>query len=56
MIFFAGLAAGAAMGFCICRFAYILECRKNRVVCNETEKEKELCRQLERLISYGNNV
>lgn len=56
MIFFAGFAAGAVAGAFIYRFAYTLECRKTKVVCNETEKEKALCRQLERLISYGNDI
>ena len=55
MVFFAGLVTGAVIGAVAYRYFYTLGCSRNEVVCNDGEKEKELDRQLERLIAYGND-
>lgn len=56
MIFFAGIAVGAAIGAWVYRFCYTLECNKGEVVCNDKEKDREIQKQLERLIAYGNDM
>lgn len=56
MVFFIGIIAGAVIGAAVYRYLYTLQCNKAQVICNEQEKDKELYRQLERLIAYGNDM
>jgi len=56
MIFFTGFAIGTAVGALVYRYFYSLECNRNEVLCNDREKDKELQKQLERLIAYGNDI
>ena len=56
MIFFAGTVAGMLIGAWLYRFFYTFECNKNEVVCNGEEKDREIHKQLERLIAYGNDM
>ena len=56
MVFFTGMAAGVITGALAYRYFYTLQCRKNQVICNEKEKDRELYKQLEQLISYGNDM
>ncbi len=55
MIFFIGLVAGSFIGFVCHKYKYTFECNKNDVICNQQEKDKQIQRQLERLIAYGND-
>ena len=56
MVFFAGIIAGAVLGALAYRCFYTIQCSKAQVVCNEAERDKELYKQLERLIAYGNDM
>ena len=56
MVFFMGIITGAVLGAAIYRYFYTLQCSKAQVICNEKEKDKELYKQLERLIAYGNDM
>ena len=46
-------AAGAAAGAAVYRYLYAEKYRGQEIRCNEEEKEKELYRQLERLMAYS---
>ena len=56
MIFFAGIVLGAVMGAAAYRYFYTLECSRSEVVCDSKEKDRELHKQLEQLIRYGNDL
>ena len=56
MVFFVGIITGAVLGAVAYRYCYTLQCNKAQVICNEAEKDKELYKQLERLIAYGNDI
>ncbi len=56
MVFFAGLMAGFALGCVAYRYFYAVKCSKNEVICNQLEKDREIQKQLERLIAYGNDI
>ena len=47
--FFAGIAAGAAAY----HWMHAEKCRDREINCNEKDADKELCRQLERLMAYS---
>lgn len=55
MFFLIGLITGIFIGFVSYKYKYTLECNKNEIICNQQEKDKEIQRQLERLIAYGND-
>lgn len=55
MIFFTGFAVGVAAGCAVYRWYYAVKCAKSEVQCNGQEKDREMAKQLERLISYGND-
>jgi len=44
---------GAAAGGCVYHWLYAEKYREQEINCNEKEKDKELSRQLERLIAYS---
>ena len=56
MVFFLGFLFGTAAGAAAYRYFYTLQCNRTDVVCNDREKDKEIQKQLERLISYGNDL
>lgn len=56
MVFFAGIIFGAALGAAGYRYFYTLERSRSEVECNSGEKEREIQKQLERLIAYGNDL
>jgi hypothetical protein len=56
MIFFTGLLIGAVIGAAAYRYFYTLECYDTEVVCSDGEKEKEIQKQMERLIVFGNDL
>ncbi|MBR2502701.1 MAG: hypothetical protein IKB62_01090 [Oscillospiraceae bacterium] len=55
MVFFMGFAAGLAVGICWYRYLYLERYENSEIVCNEKETDKELYKQYERLIAYGND-
>lgn len=44
---------GAAVGVLGYRYLYAERYRSQDICCNEKDKDKELCRQLERLMAYS---
>ena len=56
MVFFAGLLTGVVIGAVAYRYFYTLECNSTEVVCNDGEREKEIYKQMERLIAFGNDL
>ena len=56
MIFFTGLIVGVAAGVAAYRLFYTVHCSKTELICNEKENDREITKQLERLIAYGNNM
>jgi len=56
MVFFAGIIVGAVIGAVCYRYFYTLECSRSEVICNSAEKDREMHKQLERLIRYGNDM
>lgn len=56
MIFFTGFVLGCVLGAAVYRYLYTVQCSKNEVICNQQEKDREMQKQLERLITYGNDI
>ena len=56
MVFFAGIMTGFVLGWAAYRYFYAVKCSKNEVICNQQEKDREIQKQLERLIAYGNDI
>lgn len=48
-----GFLTGAAVGIAAYRYMYAERYRQQEVSCNEREKDKDLQKQLERLIAYS---
>ncbi len=55
MVFVIGFAAGLALGLAWYKYLYLERYENSEVLCNEKEKDKEIQKQLERLIAYGND-
>lgn len=55
MIFFAGFVLGAAAGCGAFYWFYNVRCANSEVQCNTGQRDMEIQKQLERLISYGND-
>ena len=55
MAFFIGIVTGAVLALAWYRYLYLERYEKSEVLCDEKDKDKELYRQLERLIAYGND-
>ena len=45
--------AGLALGLAWYRYLYLERYEKSEVLCNEKEKDREIQKQLERLMAYG---
>ncbi|MBQ5782679.1 MAG: hypothetical protein IIV99_04750 [Oscillospiraceae bacterium] len=56
MIFFAGFVFGAVAGCGIFQWFYTVKCAASEVQTASEEKDRQLQKQLERLISYGNDL
>lgn len=56
MVFFVGLATGVLLGVAAYHYGYAVKYSKSEVICNQLEKDKEIQKQLERLIAYGNDI
>ena len=56
MIFFTGLVVGAVAGAAAYHWFYSIHCSKTELICNDKEKDREISKQLERLIAYGNDI
>ena len=50
-----GFAAGLALGIAWYKYLFLDRYENSEVLCNEKEKDKEIQKQLERLIAYGND-
>ena len=46
-------AAGLVAGVLIYRYGYAQQCRNQDISCSEDEKEKEIAKQLQRLMAYS---
>lgn len=55
MTFAVGFAAGLALGIVWYKYLFLDRYENSEVLCNEKEKDKEIQKQLERLIAYGND-
>ena len=55
MTFAVGFAAGLALGIAWDKYLFLDRYENSEVLCNEKEKDKEIQKQLERLIAYGND-
>ena len=55
MVFAIGFAAGFALGLAWYKYLYLERYENSEVLCNEKDRDKELQKQLERLIAYGND-
>ena len=56
MAFFAGIIFGVVLGTAGYRYFYTMERSRSEVECNSGKKEKEIQKQLERLIAYSNDL